>query len=117
MSLIYIGSPAPTNARATVLTPNSVEVTWDQSPDVTGYFISCASPASYAGAKNEMVKGGDTTSFILTKLVENTPYDITVQGLNRDGRKSQCSDEISITTQKSGMHRSSIYRIAQNSGG
>ena len=39
----------PTNVRATVLTPHSVEVTWtvSSSPDVTGYLISYTTTASY----------------------------------------------------------------------
>ena len=85
-----------------MLTPNSVEVTWDQSSYVTGYLLSCNSPASYAGGKNKMVNGGDTTSYTLTDLVENTPYDITVQGIIVDGRKSDSSTEVSILTQKAG---------------
>ena len=106
MSLIYIGVPAPTNVKATVLTstPHSVEVTWDQSSDFTGYLVSCISTASYAGAKIEIVKGGDTTSHTLTNLVENTPYNITVQGLTKDGTKSDYSTKVSISTGKAGMY-------------
>ena len=99
---IIIGLPAPTNVKTTVLTPNSVEVTWDQSSDVTGYLISCTSPVSYAGNKNVRTNGGDATSCTLIKLVENTPYNITVQGVTRDGRKSDQSTEVSIKTQKNG---------------
>ena len=86
-----------------MITPNSIEVTWDHLPDVTGYIISYTTTASYAGSKSVILSGGDTTSCTLTNLVENTPYDITVQGLARDGRKSDCSIEVSITTQKAGM--------------
>ena len=81
-----------------MLTPNSVEVTWDQSSDATGYFISCTSPALYAGGKNVTVNGGDTKRHTLTDLVENTPYVITVQDISRDGRKGPCSNEVSIKT-------------------
>ena len=84
-----------------MLTPNSVKVTWDRLPEITGYFISCTSPASYAGVKNAIVHGGDT-SYELIKLVENTPYEISVQGLTNDGRKSDPSTEESIVTQKAG---------------
>ena len=49
-----------------------------------------------------MVHGGDTTSHELTKLVENTPYEISVQGLTSDGRKSDPSKGESIITQKAG---------------
>ena len=87
-----------------MLTPNSVEVTWDESPDydVIGYLISCTSPASYAGNKNVIVNGGDATNQEITNLVENTPYAITVQGLTKDGRKSPCSDEVSVKTSTAG---------------
>ena len=99
---MYIGLSAPTNFKLTKLTPHEVEVTWDQLLGATGYLISCTSPASYAGNKTAIVNGVDTTSHILKNLVENTPYHITVQGLNRDGRKSDHSIEVSVTTQKAG---------------
>ena len=99
---IITGLPAPTNVKATVLTPNSVEVSWDQLSDATGYLISCTTTASYAGNKNVIVNGGDTISYTLTKLVENTPYDITVHGITNDGRQSDHSTAVSIKTQKAG---------------
>ena len=99
---MYIGLSAPINVKAIVLTTNNVEVTWDQSSGATGYTISCTSPASYAGGKNVIVNGGDTTSYILFDLIENTPYDITVQSLTTDSRNSDYSTEVSITTQKAG---------------
>ena len=99
---MYIGLPAPTNVKATVLTSNSVEVTWDQLSSTSDYLISCTSLASYAGNKSVVVNGCDTTSHVLTNLVENTPYDITVQGLTRDGRESDYSTGVLITTQKAG---------------
>ena len=91
-----------------MLTADSVEVTWDQSSDFTGYFLSCTSTASYAGAKNATLKGNEITSYTLTNLVENTPYDIIVQGITRDGRKSDYSTEVSIITQKAGKYIRSI---------
>ena len=102
LHIINVDLPAPTNVKATVLTPRCVEVTWDQSSDVTGYFVSCTSPASYAGAKNVIKNGGDATSHTLTDLVENTSYNIIVHGLTKDGRKSDHSTEVSIITQKAG---------------
>ena len=86
-----------------MVTPSSIQVTWDQLPNVTGYLVSYTTTASYAGGKSVIVNGGDTTSHTITKLVENTPYDITVLGLTKDGRKSEHSTEISITTQKAGQ--------------
>ena len=101
--VVVTGLPAPTNVKATVLTaPHSVDVSWDQLPGVTGYLISCTTTASYAGSKNVIVKGGTTTSHTLTDVVENTPYVITVQGISKDGRQSDFSNETLITTQKAG---------------
>ena len=87
-----------------MLTSDSVQVTWDQSSDFTGYLISCTSPASYAGAKNSIVNGVDATSYTLTNLVENTLYVITVQGITKDGRKSLCSNEVSVKTSTAGTY-------------
>ena len=91
---MYVGLPSPTNVKATVLTPHSVEVKWDQLSDADGYFISCISPAIYADSKNVMVNGNDATGYTLTDLVEDTPYYITLQGL---GRKGFCSTKVSVT--------------------
>ena len=81
-----------------MLTPNSVKVTWDLSADVSDYLISCTTTASYAGGRNVIVNGGDNTSYTFDNLVKNTPYVITVQSLTRDGRKSICSNEVSLKT-------------------
>ena len=99
---VHVDLPAPTNVKATVLTPNSVEVTWDQPFGVTGYLISCTSLVSYAGNKNVMVNGGDKTSHTFTDLVENTPYNITLQSLTRNGRESEHSNLVSIKTATAG---------------
>ena len=99
---MYLGLPAPTNVKATELTHNSIKVTWDEIPDFSDYLVSCTSPASYAGNKNVMVNGVDTTSHTLTNLVENTTYVVTVQGFTKDGRISDQSGEIPITTEKAG---------------
>ena len=105
-NVINVGFPAPTNVKATVLTPNSIEVTWDQSPDVTGYLISCTSPASYAGNRNVIENSGNTTSHTFNDLVENTPYNITVQGLTKHGNKSPYSNQVSVKTSTTGKEYS-----------
>ena len=109
MLLMYIGLLAPTNVKPEVVTSNSVEVKWDQSSDAIGYFISCTSPASYAGNRNAVETGGDNTSHIFKELVENTPYVITVQSVTRDGKKSPCSDELSVKTSTPGKQYNSKY--------
>ena len=89
----------PTNIRATVLTPRSVEVTWEESSstNVTGYLISYSTTASYASGGNVTVDGGNSTSHIITSLEENTLYIIMVQAI-KYGAISSKSNEVSITT-------------------
>ena len=95
---LYVVLSAPTNVQARVLTPNSVEVTWDQLAGVTGYVISCTSSALNDGGPTVTVNVGDTTRHTLTDLVESTPYDITVRGRTSNGRLGDKSTVVSITT-------------------
>ena len=94
MSLLYIVLCAPTNVRTGAVTHDSVEVTWDQSTGATDYVISYTT----TGHPTVTVNVGDTTSHTLTNLMENTPYDITVQGRTSDGRQGDTSTVVSITT-------------------
>ena len=99
----YLGISVPTNGRVTVLTPHSVEVTWEPSlsSDVTGYLISYTTTASYASGGSVPVDGGSTTSYTLTNLEENTLYTITVQATS-DNRMSANSSEVSVRTYTDG---------------
>ena len=88
---------------ATVLSPRSVEITWDPStsPDITGYLISYDTMASYTNGGSEMVNGGNTTGGTLADLEEDTLYNITVQAT--DGTiMSSNSNEVSVTTWTAG---------------
>ena len=88
---------------ATILSPRSIEVTWDPSTSsgVTGYLISYDTTASYTIGGSEMVNGGNTTSGILTNLEEDTLYTIAVQAT--DGNvMSNNSSEVSLTTWTAG---------------
>ena len=95
MSLIYVDVSAPTNVRATVLTPYSVKVTWDQLSDVTGYLISYT---NYASNDSITVNDGSTASYILTNLIQNTHYIITVQATTGGNKMNVKSNKVSITT-------------------
>ena len=99
MVLSYVDISVPTDVRPTVLTPRSVEVTWEpsSSSDVTGYLISYTTTASYTSGGRVIVNGGSTTSHILTNLEEDTSYTITVQATS-DNRISANSTVISVTT-------------------
>ena len=91
-----------------MLTPRSVEVTWDQSSssDVTGYLISYTTTASYISSNDRTrsvtVNGVNTMSSTLTNLEENTLYTITVQASTNDGIMSANSSEVAITTYADG---------------
>ena len=93
---------APTNVRATVLTPDSVEVTWDQSSSATGYAISYAATA--IEDKRVTVTRDCSMSQILTDLKDDTEYTISVQGTTNDGNKDLESDKTytSVKTSKHG---------------
>ena len=98
----------PTNVRATVLTPRSVEVTWtvSSSPDVTGYIISYTTIAEYIDINDRSgsvtVSGGTTTRGTLNNLEEDTLYTITVQATTSDNRMSVNSSAVSVTTYTDG---------------
>ena len=97
----------PTDVRATVLTPRSVEVTWtlSSSPDVTGYLISYTTTASYIDMSNRsrtmMVSGNGVARDTLTNLEENTLYTITVQATSNNGMSAN-SNVVSVTTYTNG---------------
>ena len=94
----------PTNVRATVLTPRSVEVTWtvSSSPDVTGYIISYTTTASYTSGGSVKVNQRTTTRGTLNNLEEGTTYTITVQATTSDNRMSVNSNAVSVTTYTDG---------------
>ena len=101
---IFAYTAVPTNVRATVSTPRSVEVTWDssQSSEVAGYLISYTTSVSYTSGGNVTVNGQDITSYTLTNLEENTLYTIMVQATTNDNIISAYSNEVSVTTYTDG---------------
>ena len=90
----------PTNVRATMLTPRSVEVTWtlSSSPDVTGYIISYTTTALYTSGGSERVN--ITTRGTLNNLEEYTTYTITVQATT--SHYGDNSGAVSVTTYTDG---------------
>ena len=104
MFCYYLDLLAPTNVTAIVLTPRTVEVTWDQSllTDVTGYLISYTTTASYTSGGSVMVDGIDNTIYTLTNLEEDTLYTITVQATTDDIRISPYSIAVTVTTNTDG---------------
>ena len=95
----------PTNVRATVLTPHSVEVTWGHpsSSGFTGYFISYTAFASYTSTGSATV-GGSITSRTFINLEEGTPYTITVQATTSDNRRSADNNRVSVITYTDGKY-------------
>ena len=64
--------------------------------NVTGYFISYTTVASYTSGGNVTVNGFDALRYTLTNLEENTIYTITVQAISEI--LSASSNEASVTT-------------------
>ena len=102
---MYIGLLAPTNVRATMLTPRSVEVTWipSLSPGVTGYLISYTTDASYISMNNRSrsMAVGNTTVGTLIDLEEGTTYTIIVQATAGNDMSSNSNAEM-VTTETIG---------------
>ena len=98
---MYIGSSAPTNVRATLLTPRSIQVTWtpSSSSDITSYLISYTTTVSYTSGGSTIVS--NTTSVTLNNLEEGTTYTITVQSNSRDGLRGT-SNAMAVTTYTAG---------------
>ena len=96
----HIGLSVPTNVRATVLTPYSIKVNWDQTSDATGYLISYNSTANNGSVS---VNGRNTTSYALTNLEQNIKYTITVQATSTSKDKMSAKSNIeSVTTSADG---------------
>ena len=87
-----------------MVTPRSIQITWEpsSSSDVTGYFISYTTTASYAIGGNMIVDGGSTASGILTNLEEDSLYTITVQATTSDNVVIIPSNEVSVKTYTDG---------------
>ena len=82
-----------------MVTSNSIEITWDELPGANGYHISCITTALSGCNKDETVDGVHTRH-TFNDLVENTPYDITVRGINVDGEKGDPSTVVRRRTGK-----------------
>ena len=102
---MYVGLLSPTNVKATILTPRSIQVTWtpSSSSGITGYLISYTTDASYISMNNRRrsITVGNTTSGNLIDLEEGTTYTITVQTTAGNVMSSNSEAE-SVTTQTVG---------------
>ena len=99
----HVAPGPPSNVRATVLTPRSIGVSWDEvtAADVTGYRILYTTTAKYISfsSRSEMmtVDDSDITSVTFTGLEEATLYSISVE--SRIGTEfSIPSDVVPVTT-------------------
>ena len=106
VTIICVDLSAPTNVRAAIVTPRSIQITWEPSlsSDVIGYLILYTTTASYTPSSNGgmRVDGHNTTSSTLTDLEEDTLYTITVQATTSDNRMSANSNEVSVRTYTDG---------------
>ena len=103
----FVGLSPPTDVRATVLTPRSVEVIWtvSSSPDVTGYIISYTTAAEYIDISNRsvsiVINDNSATNHTFNNLEEGTIYTISVRATTNDGRMS-VNTSVSVTTYTDG---------------
>ena len=102
--LLRVDLSPPTNARATLVTSRSSQITWipSSSYDVTGYLILYTASTLYTSVGNVTVNGGSTTNHTLTNLEEDTLYTITVQATSSDNKISVNSNEVSVRTYTDG---------------
>ena len=90
---------ASIDINAMVLTPRSVQVTWNafNSSCITGYVISYFTNASYTSGGNVIVNYANQTSCNLTNLEEYTEYDIIVRVISNIGTSNN-SNGVTVTT-------------------
>ena len=100
VGIIYVGVLPPTNVSATVLSTDSIQITWSPSPsdNVTGYLISYTTTDPFTSNGSVTVNGDNATSGTLTNLEEGTLYTITVEAVDNKNRTSTNSSEVSETT-------------------
>ena len=99
---MYSDLSAPTNVKATALTPHSVKVTWDRSPGATDYDISYAVTNS-EDDKTVITKKDSSMSHTITDLSDDTHYTITVKGYS-EGNESNESEQAAAKTPKVGKY-------------
>ena len=95
---------APSNVTATVLSTQSIEVTWDAftaSSGVTGYLISYTTTASYTTGGTVNIPNVNTASYNLTNLEEGTNYAINVRAVS-NSMMSDNGNEVSLITYGAG---------------
>ena len=99
--LIVTGTPI--HVTATVLTPRSVQVTWNAiySSCIIGYLISYFTNASYTtvGSGNIIVDDVNETNYTFTDLEEHTEYTIILHAISDIGIIiGDSSNKVTITT-------------------
>ena len=104
LSAFFLYLEPPNIIQATVLTPRSIQVTWESSlsSDVIGYLISYTTTASYVSGGSVMVNGVDNTTYNLTNLEEDISYTITVQATVDGIRAITNTDGVSVKTYTAG---------------
>ena len=85
--------------KANALSSSSIMVEWDKLSDVSSYLITYNTTTS---SSNVTVKNGDTKSYTLTSLEQNTQYTITVQATTSDNRMSVKSNKVLVKTYPNG---------------
>ena len=98
----------PPNVEATVLTSQSIAVTWDPSvfSSIRNYIISFTTTSPFASSGEVRVNGADTSASI-SNLEENTLYTVKIQSVLDNGAIIN-SSKIYFKTWSDGRLKSAI---------
>ena len=100
---MFVGIDPPNNVKVTVLTPNTIEVSWDPilSEEVSGYYITYNTSAAYVSGNNITIHGYNVSKALLNSLEEDTSYNIHVQSIS-ENKVSTPSNMVSASTWTAG---------------
>ena len=99
------GDSPPSNIRVEVLTPRSINVSWQPilSSQVVGYVVSYISTVQYARSGDVTISGAAVSHTVIEKLEENTLYNITVQSVTGTNNSvGDVSDVVTVLTWANG---------------
>jgi hypothetical protein len=89
---------APTNLQATVVSSNSVQVSWqDNSTNEDGFKVEYDVDINFTTSSTEVIPGQNTQSYTVTGLTTNTLYYFRVYAYNNTPATSGYSNTVSAT--------------------
>ena len=93
---LHVGPSPPTNVMALQEGPTSIRVSWSPSSDATGYTISYTG----GGSDSVTVSGGSTDNYLLTGLVMEASYTISIVAHSQQFPSDAVVVEITLSKKK-----------------